>query len=86
MTDLVLPDLDADLSAGLRRRAERHGRSVEAEAQAILRAALRDESEFGLGTRIAALFAENGLEEGELPTRPFTQIKPLDFESKEFDP
>lgn len=78
--ELVLPDIDEDLRIGLQRRAERHGRSLEAEARNILRAAVHGEDQPGLGTRIAARFAGWGLEEGELPERPFAPVKPMSFD------
>lgn len=41
MAQLLVRDLDDDLIAALRKRAAKHGRSVEAEHRAILAAALR---------------------------------------------
>lgn len=43
MAQLLVRNLDADVVAALRRRAARHGRSVEAEHRALLRDALADE-------------------------------------------
>ena len=86
MTDLLLPDIDDALRDGLRRRAERNGRSIKAEARDILREALPEDERGGLGTRIAARFADRGLEPGELPQRVRAPIKPVDFESTDFDP
>ncbi|GAB1514620.1 plasmid stabilization protein [Actinophytocola sp. KF-1] len=52
----MLPD--DDLKAVLRVRAAEHGRSMEAEVRAILRAALtRPESRPRMGTRIRRRFA-----------------------------
>lgn len=75
MAQLLVRNLDDEVKARLRRRAERHGRSMEAEARAILRAAADQDAETapstGLGTRIAARFAGLGLTEdlSELPAQ-----------------
>jgi plasmid stability protein len=45
MANLHVRNLDDDLVARLRRRAARHGRSVEAEHREILRLALANEDE-----------------------------------------
>lgn len=44
-TNLHVRNLDGELVVRLRRRAARHGRSVEAEHREILRLALADEEE-----------------------------------------
>jgi plasmid stability protein len=41
MAQLLVRDLDDELVVALRKRAAKHGRSVEAEHRAILKAALR---------------------------------------------
>lgn len=64
MATLTIRDFDDDLKAALRIRAARHGRSMESEVREILRQTLTgaEDSEVpagaGLGTRIAALFAD----------------------------
>jgi phosphopantothenoylcysteine decarboxylase/phosphopantothenate--cysteine ligase len=63
VAQLVVRNLDERLKAMLRRRAAANGRSLAQEVRVILLAAVKDE--FGLGTRIAALFAGIGLREGE---------------------
>jgi plasmid stability protein len=40
MTSIIIPDVDNDLEQRLKIRAAGHGRSIEAEARAILRLAL----------------------------------------------
>jgi plasmid stability protein len=67
MAQILVRDIEEDVKERLRRRAKRHGRSMEAEARDILRDALKhDEREQGgLGTEIAALFKGIGLREGE---------------------
>lgn len=63
MAQLVVRDLDDDVKSRLKRRADRHGRSMEDEVRHILRNALREESRSApaLGSRIARRFAESGL-------------------------
>jgi plasmid stability protein len=62
MATLTIRDLDDELKAALRVRAARHGRSMESEVREILRQTLvADEATTaitGLGSRIAALFAD----------------------------
>jgi plasmid stability protein len=66
MAQILVRDIEDDVKERLRRRAKRHGRSMEAEARDILRDALKAEiSSPGLGTRIAARFRGIGLREGE---------------------
>jgi len=65
MAQMIVRDLDDDVRDRLRERAKAHGRSMEAEAREILRAAVMTEAANdapGLGTRIAQLFSEYGLE------------------------
>ena len=69
MTDLLIPDFEDDVRDSLRRRAERHGRSMEEEVRDILRAAAvasaNDEPpDLGpLGTKIIRMFEGIGLTE-----------------------
>ncbi len=66
MAQLVVRDLGEAMTMSLQRRAERHGRSMEAEVRDILCAALAaDAPGGGLGTRIAERFAEVGLTQEE---------------------
>ena len=67
MAQLVVRNLDDEVKAKLRHRAEAHGQSMEEEVRAILRDAVKEEvgPRSGLGTRIAARFAGIGLREGE---------------------
>jgi plasmid stability protein len=58
---LTIRDLDESVKARLRVRAAHNGRSMEAEARAILRAALTEPAtERGLGSRIRRRFADAG--------------------------
>jgi plasmid stability protein len=60
MAQLLIRRIDEDVKENLRRRAKRHGVSMEEEARAILRTTLLkdDGEEYGLGTRIANLFKD----------------------------
>ncbi len=71
MTQIVVHNLDADVKSKLRRRAQRHGRSMEAEVREILRAAVigEDRPHPSLGSRLAAHFARVGL------TRPIPELR-----------
>lgn len=62
MAQLVVRNIEERVKAGLRRRARRHGRSMEQEVREILRDAAHDEEPVrGLGTAISSLFANAGL-------------------------
>ena len=67
MAQILVRDVEDDVKERLKRRAARHGRSMEAEVRDILRAAIAgDEGEGGgLGSEIVALFKGIGLTEGE---------------------
>jgi antitoxin FitA len=70
MASLTIRDLDDELKAQLRIRAAEHGRSVEAEARAILRSVLtRPVSGQGMGTRIRQRFANSDDPSVEPPDR-----------------
>jgi plasmid stability protein len=59
MATLMIRDLDDAVKARLRVRAAHNGRSMEAEARAILRAALAEPAtRRGLGSRIRQRFAD----------------------------
>jgi plasmid stability protein len=81
MAQLLVRNLEEQLKTRLQRRARRHGRSMEEEARDILRHALRNEETpaGGLGSEIAALFREKGLEE-EIPELRGYPIRPASFE------
>ena len=68
MAQVVVRQLEEDVKARLKRRAERHGRSMEEEVREILRNAAREESRpiAKLGSRIAARFRRVGLK-ADLP-------------------
>ena len=63
MAQLIVRDLEDDVKARLKRRAARHGRSMEEEVRHILRNAVKEQNQHlpELGSRIAARFAKAGL-------------------------
>lgn len=72
MSTLTVRNLDEDVKRQLRIRAAENGRSMEAEAREILRAAVAERLKppvRGFGTRAAAIFAAAGSAELELPSR-----------------
>jgi plasmid stability protein len=69
MSTLTVRNLDAAVKARLRVRAAENGRSMEAEARAILRSTLLPEPPDRLGSRIHERFAALGGAEIELPPR-----------------
>lgn len=71
MATLTVRGLDDALRARLRVRAAEHGRSMEAEVRAILRAALVGSTRRtrGLGSRIQRRFADLGEVSVPLPAR-----------------
>jgi antitoxin FitA len=82
MAQLIVRDLEDDVKTCLQKRANRHGRSLEAEVRDILRNAVKDEStqRSALGTRIASRFAALHLKEGELASLPWRKLEPMSFE------
>jgi len=68
MAQVIVRHIEEDVKARLKRRAQRHGRSVEEEVRHILRNAVREENRAlpNLGSRIAARFRKAGLTE-DLP-------------------
>jgi plasmid stability protein len=80
MAQFVVRHLEEEVKARLKRRAERHGRSMEEEIRQILRNAARQSNKAlpKLGTRIAARFGKAGLTE-DLPELRGLPVKPADF-------
>jgi plasmid stability protein len=83
MAQLIVRNIEEEVKTKLRRRARKHGRSTEAEVREILRDAVREEpGEPGLGSTIAAIFADGGLEKDEdIPEQRGYPVKPIDFDS-----
>jgi plasmid stability protein len=63
MAQFIVRGLEDDVKARLKRRAVRHGRSMEKEVRHILRDAVKGQNQrvAKLGSRIAARFAKVGL-------------------------
>ena len=63
MAQVIVRHLEDAVKERLKRRAERHGRSMEEEVRQILRNAAREENRPvpKLGSRIAARFRKTGL-------------------------
>jgi plasmid stability protein len=84
MAQLLVRKLDDDVKQRLRERARRHGVSIEEEARAILRAELlrpqKEDEQYGLGTRIAALFRNIPDNDEPLPELPDEPIRPARFD------
>ena len=81
MAQFVVRNIEAEVKVRLRRRAKRHGRSMEEEVRDILRDAAKEEETpaGGLGTEIASLFTKVGLDT-EIPELRGHQINPTSFE------
>jgi antitoxin FitA len=74
MTNIIIPNVDDDLERRLKARAAEHGRTMEAEAQAILRLALGEsEGEAAItgniGDSIRAIVEPVGGIELDIPPR-----------------
>lgn len=82
MAQFVVRHLEEEVKARLKRRAERHGRSMEEEIRQILRNAAKQSNKPlpKLGTRIAARFTKTGLTE-DLPELRGQRAQPIDFRS-----
>lgn len=80
MAQLIVRELEDVVKQGLKRRAVRHGRSMEEEIREILRNAAREEqgSPTRLGSRIAARFRNTGLDT-DLPELRGTEASAADF-------
>lgn len=84
VAQLLVRNLDQSVKEALRRRARRHGRSMEEEVRLILsqaveaQASLTTPAELGLGSRMAALFTGLGLEEA-IPQWKGQEAEPADF-------
>jgi plasmid stability protein len=81
MAQVIVRNLEETVKRKLKRRAARHGHSMEEEIRTILRDAVVDEGRHrkGLGTEISELFKGIGLEEPVSELRGYT-IKPPSFD------
>jgi plasmid stability protein len=80
VAQIIVRNLDEGVKRRLRERAERRGKSMEAEARDILSSALAEPDRPGLGTRIASRFANLGLDEG-IEEMPDEAARAADFKS-----
>ena len=82
MAQLLIRNLDDDVKENMRKRAQRHGMSMEAMARDVLSAEfLRPEQEvYGLGTRIAELFRNIPDNDAPLPELPDEPFRPATFD------
>ncbi len=81
MAQILVRKIETDVKKKLQLRATRHGRSMEEEVRDILRNAVKDDSRRAqdrVGSRIAALFAEIGLNT-DIPELRGHPIKPPSF-------
>ncbi|MGL5811095.1 MAG: FitA-like ribbon-helix-helix domain-containing protein [Nocardioides sp.] len=60
MPAITVRNLSEETHRALKARARTHGRSTEAEVRAILHDAVSQDSEVGLGTKVARISAEVG--------------------------
>lgn len=82
MAQFTVRNLEEDIKARLKRRAARHGYSMEEEVRQILRNAVKDDDQPAprLGSRIAARFAKVGLTE-DLPELRGQVVRPAELPS-----
>ena len=80
MAQFVVRHLEDDVKSRLKRRAERHGRSMEEEVRHILRNAAKEENRpvARLGSRISARFRKAGLT-ADLPELRGQTARSADF-------
>lgn len=81
MPAMTIRNLPEEIHRGLKARAAAHGRSAEAEARAILAAAIQPEA--GLGTALTSLWAPLALTDEEAATieavRDRKPARPMDI-------
>jgi len=80
MAQVIVRNLEEDIKTGLKKRADKHGNSMEEEVRQILRNAVKEESipSPRLGSRISARFSKTGLKE-DLPEFHGQAVNPADF-------
>ena len=80
MAQFIVRHLEDDVKARLKRRAERHGHSMEEEVRHILRDVVKDGNKHvsKLGSRIAARFKKTGLT-ADLPELHGQSVRSADF-------
>ena len=82
MAQFVVRNLEEDVKRRLKRQAARHGRSLEEEVRQILRHAVAEKPRrvVGLGSRIAAIFEDIGLDD-DLPEWHGESPRPATFDT-----
>ncbi len=82
MAQVTVRELEEEVKQRLKRRAARHGHSMEEEVRQILRSAVKDEHQpmIKLGSRIAARFAQVGLK-ADLPELHDQAVRPAAFDA-----
>ena len=85
MPSITISNVPDELHRALRLRAERHGRSTEAEIRDILEQAAKPEGDLKLGSLLASIAREaKGLTEAEAAQldrlRDKTPVEPITFE------
>jgi plasmid stability protein len=82
VAQILIRQIEDDLKAKLQLRARRHGRSTEEEVREILRNSVRDEQGAPtlLGARIAARFADIGLDE-DIPELRGQPARPAELDA-----
>jgi len=82
MAQIVVRKVEEEVKARLRRRAQRHGRSMEEEVREILRDATKNEGprRRKLSEEMAALFGKAGLKRGEIQELRGIRLQVPDFE------
>ena len=80
MAQVLIRDLDDEIKRNLKKRAQLHGISMEAEARLILANALKEKehSSCDLGSKIIERFAQAGLDE-PFPELHGQKINPMVF-------
>jgi len=83
MAQILVRNIDDQLTSRLQRRAKRNRRSMEAEVREILRDALKKEEtqQGGLGPDIVALFSGSGIYLEE----PIQEIRGMGIEIPDFE-
>jgi len=83
MAQILVRNIDNEVKTKLKKRAKRHGRSMEEEVREILRDATKVETskQKSLGTEIAEMFRKVGLRRGE----EIQELRGFTIEAPNFD-
>jgi antitoxin FitA len=82
MAQIIVRKVEEEVKNRLRKRAQRHGRSMEEEVREILRDATKSEGPRPrkLSAEMAALFGKAGLKRGEIQELRDIRLQVPDFE------